>query len=190
MIDKKILILETLENIVKTKRYHEVKIDDIAKKCKIGKGTVYTYFKSKDEMYYELAMHGIETITQEINNMKIDEKEIKQVIFHVANKLSNFFEKREAIIRVLQDLGHRTKLMTKARKERMFQGRSGLRLALERILKVGIEQGVIIDSYSLSQIAALMIHTLIGRAHWNSDVIKISVEELIMLILFKEKEKL
>ncbi len=88
---QKILILNSLEDIIKSKRYHEVKIDDIAKKCKIGKGTIYTYFQSKEEMYYELAMHGLEVVIQEINNISIEDRDIKKVIFKVADKLNIFF---------------------------------------------------------------------------------------------------
>jgi len=185
MVDKRLLILKTLENIVRSKRYHEVKIDDLAKKCKIGKGTIYTYFKSKDEMYYELAMHGIEVVTQELNSIKIEDKDIKELIFCVANKLSNFFEKREAVVKVLQELNLRKKIMTKARKERMFRNRAELRLSLARIIQVGINNGIVIDSCSLMQLSELMIHTLIGRSHWDNDVPTLSVEDLTRLILFK-----
>lgn len=185
MIDKKILILQSLEDIIKSKRYHEVKIDDIAKKCKIGKGTIYTYFKSKDEMYYELAMHGLEVITHEINNIEIEGKDIKEVIFCVAKKLSIFFEKREAVVKVLQELSNRTKIMTKQRKERMFSNKAELRLSLSKILQVGIDKGLVINTYSLMQISELMVHSLISRTHWDNDVPKMSVEELTSLILFK-----
>ncbi len=185
MLDKKILILNVLEDIIRTKRYHEVKIDDIAKKCKIGKGTIYTYFKSKDEMFYELSMHGLEVFIQEINSIDIDNTEIKGVIFFVANKLSVFFEKREAVIRVLHELGRRTKFMTKARKERMFQNRTQLRLSLARILQVGIDEGIVRETYNLMQLSELLIHTFVGRTHWDKDIAKISVEELTELILFK-----
>ncbi len=185
MLDKKILILNALEDIIKTKRYHEVTIEDIAKKCKIGKGSIYTYFKSKDEMFYELSMHGLEAFTQEINSIDTEGVDIKEVIFCVAKKLSVFFEKREAVIRVLQELGRRTKIMTKARKERMFHNREALRLAFARIIQIGIDKGIVRDSYSLMQLTELLIHTLIGRAHWDKDVAQMSVEDLTSLILFK-----
>lgn len=185
MLDKRISILNTLEDIIKSKRYHEVKIDDVAKKCKIGKGTIYTYFKSKDEMYYELAMHGLEVIAEEINSINIEGKDIKELIFCVARELSLFFEKREAVVKVLQELSNRTKIMTRARKERMYHNKAELRLSLSKILKVGVEQGLVIDSFSLNQISELMVHSLISRTHWDNDVPKMSVEDLITLIIFK-----
>lgn len=186
MKEKKIKILEAFGEIIKSKRYHEVTISDVATRCKVGKGTIYTYFKSKEEMYFELAMHGLEVITKEINDIPVEDKAIKEVIFCVANKLSIFFEKREAVIKVLQELSYRTKIMTKERKERMFQNQTGLRSALVRILQVGVEEGIISESHSLIQLSELMIHTLIGRAHWNNDVPKIPVEDLISIVLFKK----
>ncbi len=40
--------------VLNDKEYHECLIDIIAKKAGIGKGTVYLYFKSKQELYYSI----------------------------------------------------------------------------------------------------------------------------------------
>lgn len=38
--------------------FHEVKIEDIAAAAKVGKGTVYTYFPSKEALYLSLIREG------------------------------------------------------------------------------------------------------------------------------------
>ncbi len=187
MEDKKIIILKSLEDILKTKRYHEVTIDDVAKRCKIGKGSIYTYFKSKDEMFYELSMHGLEVISEEIREIEISTEDVRDLILTVMQKLGSFFEKREAVIRVLHELSRRTNIMTKARKERMFHNRKELRLALARIIQAGIKQGIVKETFTLMQLSELMIHTLISRTHWDKEVPKVSVEELTNLMLFNPK---
>ena len=37
-----------------TQRFHEVRMDDIAAEAEVSKGTLYRYFKDKDELYLAL----------------------------------------------------------------------------------------------------------------------------------------
>lgn len=47
-------ILQAAEGLFLTKGIHQTKIIDIAKACELGKGTLYFYFKSKDEIVWQL----------------------------------------------------------------------------------------------------------------------------------------
>jgi len=49
-IEKREIILKAVEEVIKTKRFHEVKMDDVAKQAGVGKGTIYRYFPNKDEL--------------------------------------------------------------------------------------------------------------------------------------------
>jgi TetR/AcrR family fatty acid metabolism transcriptional regulator len=40
-----------------TQRFHEVRMDDIAAEAGVGKGTLYRYFRDKDELYLVLLRH-------------------------------------------------------------------------------------------------------------------------------------
>jgi len=52
--DKKELIFDSLEELMETVPYSEISVETIAKNAGIGKGSIYYYFKSKDEILYEL----------------------------------------------------------------------------------------------------------------------------------------
>jgi TetR/AcrR family fatty acid metabolism transcriptional regulator len=51
---KREMILEAAYDLFLNKGYWETKIIDIAEKAGIGKGTVYEYFESKDNIFFEL----------------------------------------------------------------------------------------------------------------------------------------
>ncbi len=51
---KRDMILETAYDLFLNKGFWETKIIDIADAAGIGKGTVYEYFESKDEIFFEL----------------------------------------------------------------------------------------------------------------------------------------
>lgn len=50
--DKRELIFEAMEELMSEVPYKEISVDSIAKKAGIGKGSIYYYFKSKDEILY------------------------------------------------------------------------------------------------------------------------------------------
>ena len=50
--DKKELIFKATEELISEAAYNDITVDAIAKKAGIGKGSVYYYFKSKDEIIY------------------------------------------------------------------------------------------------------------------------------------------
>ncbi len=52
--DKKELILGAMEQLMASTPYTEISVDSIAKQAGIGKGSIYYYFKSKDDILYML----------------------------------------------------------------------------------------------------------------------------------------
>ena len=58
---KKEQIMEAALQIFSTKGFHLAKIEDIAQEAGVGKGTVYEYFASKEELFKEILKEGILT---------------------------------------------------------------------------------------------------------------------------------
>lgn len=52
-------ILSAALDIFSEKGFHKAKIEDIASTAGIGKGTVYEYFRSKEELFRELIIEGM-----------------------------------------------------------------------------------------------------------------------------------
>ncbi len=52
--DKKELILDALEKLMDKVPYSEISVEDIAVEAGIGKGSIYYYFKSKNDIIYSL----------------------------------------------------------------------------------------------------------------------------------------
>jgi AcrR family transcriptional regulator len=53
--DKKTLILEAADNLLHRFGYSKTSLDDIAKEAGLGKGTIYYYFESKEEIFIAVA---------------------------------------------------------------------------------------------------------------------------------------
>jgi|JI10StandDraft_1071094.scaffolds.fasta_scaffold136559_2 AcrR family transcriptional regulator len=63
---KRRLILQVAAGHFATKPFHEVKLDHIAAEAKLGKGTIYIYFKSKEALYIALILDGVENLLREL----------------------------------------------------------------------------------------------------------------------------
>lgn len=78
------MILETAYDLFLNKGYWETKIIDIADAAGIGKGTVYEYFESKDEIFFELfktkVAAGYENLSELLDKKVSCEKKIKEYL--------------------------------------------------------------------------------------------------------------
>lgn len=63
---KRQAILRTAAWMFSRRSFHEVKLDDVAAQARIGKGTVYIYFKSKEDLYESLILQGFDDLIEHL----------------------------------------------------------------------------------------------------------------------------
>jgi AcrR family transcriptional regulator len=59
---RKNLIVEAAERIIFSKGYDDATLDDIAEKAELSKGTLYLYFKNKEELYLAVLLRGFDIL--------------------------------------------------------------------------------------------------------------------------------
>lgn len=59
-------ILHAAEAIFTRHDYHEVLMEDVARACGVGKGTLYRYFPSKRQLYLAVMFEGIEQLRDDL----------------------------------------------------------------------------------------------------------------------------
>lgn len=57
-------IVDSAENLFFSNNYDDVSINDIAKETKLSKGSIYTYFKNKDELFFAVVLRGIRILNK------------------------------------------------------------------------------------------------------------------------------
>lgn len=62
-------LIDTAENLFVKKGYEDTSVSDIVKKIKVGQGTFYHYFKSKEEILEAVAEKIVAPIAEEIRNI-------------------------------------------------------------------------------------------------------------------------
>lgn len=60
-------ILATAAQLFAQRRFHEVRMEDIARAAKVGKGTLYRYFTDKEQLYLALLDHAAHGLRRRID---------------------------------------------------------------------------------------------------------------------------
>lgn len=89
------------------KGYFSTTIDEIARRADITKGTVYLYFKSKDDLYASLMLPDVDEFTQMLLNIERDvsAKKFKsgaEIIMKYCDTLSDIYRRDPDGLRVFQ----------------------------------------------------------------------------------------
>lgn len=66
------LILHAAQKVFLSKGFEQTTIEDIAEQAELSKGALYLYFKSKEDLYVAVFLHGLEYLYQQINVLRDD----------------------------------------------------------------------------------------------------------------------
>src|SRR5580765_2408580 len=89
-------LLDAARTVFSRKGFHNATIDDIAHEAGVAKGTVYLYFKSKQDIYLEALRDGIQTLLQEMRaETAADDTAVAKLRKLIAVKLAYFDKHRE-----------------------------------------------------------------------------------------------
>ncbi len=164
-------------------------VEDIAKKAKIGKGTIYSYFKSKEdifEAFIDAEVSGMEgKLNAEIENPVTASGKLKAFVkFHMnaIKKFSGFFPRFHE--EYLEYYGYIEKIRKKYDKEEQEQ--------IEKILTWGVEIG----EFEISDVKLTAFTLLVAMKgmefHWGGGYKEGEADskiETMMNILFKGIER-
>lgn len=94
-------IIDAAQKVIFSKGYNQASMDEISKKAEFSKRTVYSYFTSKEEIYFEIMVRGYNLLNEQIQNKFNENSEesalvkIKQmgfIIYEFSIQYPNYFE--------------------------------------------------------------------------------------------------
>lgn len=108
---KRTLILNAMQELMNTSSAQAVSVSDIAKKAGIGKGSIYYYFRSKEEILEAVIersySNAIEKAKELVDNQKLDALTKMEIVFYACRDSSlellrqeagNFFEVQQSAL--------------------------------------------------------------------------------------------
>jgi len=147
-------ISDTAARLFATKPFHKVRLDDVAAAAQVGKGTLYIYFKSKEDLYVSLVGEGFSQLVENLRDSA--EAPPQQALADIIRQLvtfafahPHFFE----LMRTIPQLTNHSGLL------RMRKQLSDL---ITRTLRRGIRQGIWADSHP--ELTAIFIPGMLRSA--------------------------
>ncbi len=101
-MDKRTKILKAAVQVFAKKGFYNAKVAEIAKRANVAAGTIYLYFKNKDEILISIFEEEMENIIAEINQSVITEKNSLKKLETFIHKHLEFVRKKPALAQVFQ----------------------------------------------------------------------------------------
>ena len=176
-------ILISARALFKEKGFHNTKMEEIALKAGVGKGTLYEYFTSKQEIFDETCIDKVTTIRDAINEISNKSISFKEKLAEMLTMKEKNTEYEEASIEGV--LSNRNIISEKVVKA-MMKHISDMYKIIIKMIDEGKAEGVVKDSIPSEFIAYLIVGTTseyIRQSHFHNHHM-VKEEEIIINLLF------
>jgi len=96
-------ILDAAAALFATKPFHEVRLDDIAALAKIGKGTIYLYWSSKEEVYLSVIRRGFAAVLSRVDiHLAASRSNVWDQLFTIVNELASFAFEHSGVYHIMR----------------------------------------------------------------------------------------
>ncbi|MFH0962622.1 MAG: TetR/AcrR family transcriptional regulator [Planctomycetota bacterium] len=142
-ISKRETIMQAAEKLFTSRRFHEITLDDIVQEAHVGKGTIYTYFKDKEDLFFQVATSGFDELCDVLRRRVPGSAPFAEQLLHVCESISAFFRHRRPLFRMIQAEDARMSCCRGRIRERWMEKRTQLVAVVTEIIQKGLDEGKI-----------------------------------------------
>lgn len=141
------LILDSARELFKNKGFEAATVDEIAIKSEIGKGTVYSYFKSKDDIYLTIINSELDDLIDKLDIVSVNGLSSQERLRGIFDTYVNFYKGYTGLIGKFiskDQLGHTAFRITDLIAGLKLRANERYTI-ISRVLSEGIRNGEFID---------------------------------------------
>ncbi len=148
---RKSAILKAARKLFFEKGFKPVTVDNIAQKAELSKGSVYLYFKSKEEIYTHILLTDIEKFHRKIDELLPQDQNAADSLKKYANIYIDIFLNDEELFRMLMSFMLNTDQMNlpDSLNNNLIKMTNKTVNICEKLLQTGIERGEFPSSINL-----------------------------------------
>lgn len=139
--ERKKQVIEEAARLFSAKRFDEVLMDDIAQQASVGKGTIYTYFADKEELYFAVVFDGISRLNQKLHSPADRREDPEKELERMVHAIVSFFNQNRFFFRLMAREDGRSESDRGENRKRWHEERMIQLKAIEAVLRNGIEAG-------------------------------------------------
>ena len=159
--NKRTKIIEAAREVFSEKDFHDATVSEVAERAKVGKGTVYLYFSSKEELFVEVIRDGIARLVNEVEESIKDISDPSEKIYKLVETVLKFVQRNESFFRAFTREEVQLRSLPSGEPEKLFKL---LQQHLELVTQV-IDEGVRLQHFKNidARLAALALQGIIMR---------------------------
>jgi len=138
---KKRQIMRKSEVLFASRRFHEITLDEVAAAAGVGKGTIYRYFDSKEALYSQTVVAGLEELRDLLERKVPSDAPFRDRLLAVCREISDFHQNRRSLFRMIQAEEVRLSGERGHQHSTWIEHREKILSILERILQDGVREG-------------------------------------------------
>ena len=171
--EKRQKILDNAAKLFAQKGYENVSLEEIGAKLKLNKASLYHYFKSKDEMFFQIQMQAIDQANKALEKVLESESNPKE-------KLREAIKSHVKIVTrdyVTGTFRQRELVLPKKLMVRVIAARDQFEKNFQKIILEGVEKGVFQRKYWRLAVLSIL-GTLNAIPRWYSPRGEFSADEI------------
>ena len=154
------LILQAAKKLFFAKGFYETSMSQIAEESGLGKGTLYWYFTSKEELFNEMLKREVENVIKRIRENIKQQLPYEQILKRIiAERLEKMGENKKGLQFILEH----QEFINKETRDNLFQLYLSLHKEIQGFFNMGMERGIL-RKESSNLMAAAMIGLMQGMA--------------------------
>jgi AcrR family transcriptional regulator len=119
--DKRERLLAAAAAVFAARDFHEVQVSEVAERAGVGKGTVYLYFPTKDDLHRAALEASLDGIRVEVDAAVAEGGPIETTLRRIVLAVLRFFWKRQHLLTVIQRYEHANGKRARLRRQRVVR---------------------------------------------------------------------
>jgi len=157
-------ILDAAKKVFFEKDLATATVDEIAEAAELSKGTLYLYYKSKEDMYLGVMMRGMEELYKEFERIELSTASTVKKLIELGSIYKEYFIEHRKFFRMIHFL--QAPQFHKQVSEEMKQNcdLEGQRLwnVINNILQNGVKEGVLRPNFNPMELAVILWSNMNG----------------------------
>jgi AcrR family transcriptional regulator len=165
--NRKNLILEAAKNLFSRNGFSNVTLEKIANEIEFSKGTIYSHFESKEEIYALILLEHLNILLNFLKQAVKTEKTTWEKIKSCLNAYLKFYRENQEHFKLLffiEMVSNHYRIPKKLLKEIQMQKIACL-IELQKVIKMGINSKEINNDYPIKQVALMLWGMINGLIH-------------------------
>jgi len=138
---KRELILKAAEALFTARRFDQVTLEDVCEKGRVGKGTIYRYFRDKEDLYAQVVLSGLDELHNSLEHRVSRSTVPDRELLAIAEALRRSHCKRESLFRSLHSMWLRQSVGRGTLREELRARQRRIMSLVSSVISAGVERG-------------------------------------------------